>query len=180
MLRVREIAQRCSVDRGKIYRFINQNDIEPVQIDNGISLYDDSVVELFKQFEQSKHIKIKGTGNGCLDKKHNEQDFNLEKIKMLEAENDFLKKQLGAQNSQIKELHTLLHEANQNYLTLGRSIDLKNDSRNERVKDDGSGVRTENEQFKQSKQEEVVKNKDSKVNNENIFKRILKKIKEND
>lgn len=182
MLRVSEVAQRCKVDRGKIYRFINQNGIKPVQIDNGVSLYDDSIVELFKQFEQNKHIKIKDNANGCLDKKQSEQDFNLEKIKILEVENDFLKKQLVEQNSQIKELHTLLHEANQNYLALGRDIDLKENLKDKQVKDNGNAVRsvrTKNEQCKQGEQKKVVRNKESEVGNENIFKKILRKLKEN-
>lgn len=172
MLRVREIAQRCSVDRGKIYRFINQSNIKPVQIDNGVKLYDESVIKLFKQFEQSKHIDLKDTDYDSSKIKQSEHDFNLEKMKMLEEENSFLKKQLSEQNSQIKELHTLLHEANQNYLALGNvscSDEQSKDDDSVQVKD------KQCEQYKQSEQKKSVKI--DEVDNDSFFKKIFKKIK---
>lgn len=172
MLKVREIAQRCSVDRGKIYRFINQNGIQPVEIDNGVNLYDDNVIELFKQFEQSKHICLKDTDFNSSKIEQSKHDFNLEKIKMLEEENAFLKKQLNEQNSQIKELHTLIHEANQNYLALGNAS-----CSDEQSKDDNS-VQVKDEQCKQDEQSEQKKSvKVNKVDNDSFLKKFFKKFK---
>lgn len=172
MLRVREIAQRCSVDRGKIYRFINQSNIKPVQIDNGVKLYDESVIKLFKQFEQSKHIDLKDIDYNSSKIKQSEHDFNLEKMKMLEEENSFLKKQLSEQNSQIKELHTLIHEANRNYLALGNfssSVDQSKDDNSVQVKD---------EQCNQDEQSEQKKSvKVNKVDNDGFLKKFFKKFK---
>ncbi|MDM8279058.1 hypothetical protein QUW37_07500 [Ligilactobacillus aviarius] len=123
MLKVREIADKCGVNRNQIYRFINERTIEPVKIIGNVRYYSDDVIKLFKQFKQSNTDKAGENTGKCLNiKQHSEQKILKEKIDFLQKENEFLKKQINEQNAQIKELHTLLHENNQALLSY-KSLD---------------------------------------------------------
>lgn len=117
MLKVREIAEKCSVNRNQIYRYISGNNIKPVKVVRNIRYYDDVLVEMFKEFKQLNNEHNKDTTDLCLKNKHLNEQFLNSKIELLEKENSFLKRQIEEQNSQIKELHTLLHESNQKLLS---------------------------------------------------------------
>lgn len=114
LLKVREIADKCSVNRNQIYRFIKSESIEPVKIVGNVRYYSDDLIKMFNEFKHANNSSISQKEDRCLNlKQQNEQKFLNEKIEFLKRENDFLKKQINEQNSQIKELHTLLHENNQ-------------------------------------------------------------------
>lgn len=169
MLKVREIADKCGVNRNQIYRFINERTIEPVKIIGNVRYYSDDVIKLFKQFKQSNTDKAGDNTVKCLNaEQYVEQKILKEKIDFLQKENEFLKKQISEQNAQIKELHTLLHEDNQALLSY-KSLNEKS------VNSDKTGIKqvqTEKQtEFKQPRTEE----KDS--GRRDFLNRILNRFK---
>lgn len=169
MLKVREIADKCGVNRNQIYRFINERTIEPVKIIGNVRYYSDDVIKLFKLFKQSNTSKTGENTRKCLNtEQHTKQEILKEKIDFLQKENEFLKKQINEQNAQIKELHTLLHENNQTLLSYKSLGEKSMNSDKTGIKQTQTEKRTE---VKQSQTEE--KNNDRR----DFFNRILKRFK---
>lgn len=168
MLKVREIAEKCSVNRNQIYRYISDNNIEPVKIIRNVRYYDDYIVEMFKRFKQANSGHDSDSIDSCLESKHSDKQVLNAKIELLEKENSFLKKQIEEQNSQIKELHTLLHESNQRFLSGGMKS-LKQDIKQNKQYNNADIIEKNSSQ--------TVHKQSVKQSKQGLFREFLKKIR---